>query len=194
MGVEIRQVGECFAGEVTGIDLTEPLSTENVNAIHEGMDKYAVLTFREQPLTAEEQLAFSKQLGDIEHAVGTSLREDKDARLPSTFADVSNLDKEDRPFDINDRRRLFAIGNRLWHSDSSFKVVPAKYSILHAISTLDVLVSNNERTNAQQMQHFTGRTLAVVGPCSGQSWAWPQRHWGALGVQVHPKSQEKKQP
>ena len=134
MGVEIRQVGECFAGEVTGIDLTEPLSTENVNAIHEGMDKYAVLTFREQPLTAEEQLAFSKQLGDIEHAIGTSLREDKDARLPSTFADVSNLDKEDRPFDINDRRRLFAIGNRLWHSDSSFKVVPAKYSILHAIS------------------------------------------------------------
>ena len=62
MGVEIRQVGECFAGEVTGIDLTEPLSTENVNAIHEGMDKYAVLTFRKQPLTAEEQLAFSKQL------------------------------------------------------------------------------------------------------------------------------------
>ena len=92
------------------------------------MDKYAVLTFREQPLTAEEQLAFSKQLGDIEHAIGTSLREDKDARLPSTFADVSNLDKEDRPFDINDRRRLFAIGNRLWHSDSSFKVVPAKYT------------------------------------------------------------------
>ena len=91
MGVEIRQVGECFAGEVTGIDLTEPLSTENVNAIHEGMDKYAVLTFREQPLTAEEQLAFSKQLGDIEHAIGTSLREDKDTRLPSTFADVSNL-------------------------------------------------------------------------------------------------------
>ena len=74
MGVEIRQVGECFAGEVTGIDLTEPLSTENVNAIHEGMDKYAVLTFREQPLTAEEQLAFSKQLGDIEHAIGTSLQ------------------------------------------------------------------------------------------------------------------------
>ena len=58
MGVEIRQVGECFAGEVTGIELTEPLSTENVNAIHEGMDKYAVLTFREQPLTAEDSLYF----------------------------------------------------------------------------------------------------------------------------------------
>ena len=134
MAVEIRQVGDKFAGEVTGIDLTKPLSTESVNAIHDGMDEYAVLFFRGQPLTADEQLAFSKQLGEIEHAIGTSLREDKDARLPSTFADVSNLDRDERPFDINDRRRLFAIGNRLWHSDSSFKVIPAKYSILHAIS------------------------------------------------------------
>ena len=134
MAVEIRQVGDKFAGEVTGIDLTKPLSTESVSAIHDGMDEYAVLVFRGQPLTADEQLAFSKQLGEIEHAIGTSLREDKDARLPSTFADVSNLDRDERPFDINDRRRLFAIGNRLWHSDSSFKVIPAKYSILHAIS------------------------------------------------------------
>ena len=134
MGVEIRQVGDKFAGEVTGIDLTKPLSPESVSAIHDGMDEYAVLFFRGQPLTADEQLAFSKQLGEIEHAIGTSLRDDKDARLPSTFADVSNLDRDERPFDINDRRRLFAIGNRLWHSDSSFKVIPAKYSILHAIS------------------------------------------------------------
>ena len=134
MVVEIRQVGDKFAGEVTGIDLTKPLSTESVSAIHDGMDEYAVLFFRGQPLTADEQLAFSKQLGEIEHAIGTSLRDDKDARLPTTFADVSNLDRDERPFDINDRRRLFAIGNRLWHSDSSFKVIPAKYSILHAIS------------------------------------------------------------
>ena len=134
MAVEIRQVGDKFAGEVTGIDLTKPLSTESVRAIHDGMDEYAVLFFRGQPLTADEQLAFSKQLGEIEHAIGTSLRDDKDARLPTTFADVSNLDRDERPFDINDRRRLFAIGNRLWHSDSSFKVIPAKYSILHAIS------------------------------------------------------------
>ena len=134
MAVEIRQVGDKFAGEVTGIDLTKPLSTESVSAIHDGMDEYAVLFFRGQPLTADQQLAFSKQLGEIEHAIGTSLREDKDARLPTTFADVSNLDRDERPFDINDRRRLFAIGNRLWHSDSSFKVIPAKYSILHAIS------------------------------------------------------------
>ena len=63
-----------------------------------------------------------------------SLRRPEDHRLPTTFADVSNLDKDNKPFARDDRRRLFAIGNRLWHSDSSFKVVPAKYSLLHARS------------------------------------------------------------
>src|SRR4029077_4568971 len=56
----------------------------------------------------------------------------EDHRLPTTFADVSNLDRDNKPFARDDRRRLFAIGNRLWHSDSSFKVIPAKYSLLHA--------------------------------------------------------------
>ena len=69
----------------------------------------------------------------IEHAIGTSLRAANEARLPTTFADVSNLDKTNTPFARDDRRRLFAIGNRLWHSDSSFKTTPAKYSLLHAI-------------------------------------------------------------
>jgi alpha-ketoglutarate-dependent taurine dioxygenase len=63
---------------------------------------------------------------------GTGLRQPEDYRLPTTFADVSNLDKDNKPFARDDRRRLFAIGNRLWHSDSSFKIVPAKYSLLHA--------------------------------------------------------------
>jgi alpha-ketoglutarate-dependent 2,4-dichlorophenoxyacetate dioxygenase len=67
-------------------------------------------------------------------AIGTGLRRPEEYRLPTTFADVSNLDKDNKPFARDDRRRLFAIGNRLWHSDSSFKVVPAKYSLLHARS------------------------------------------------------------
>ena len=66
--------------------------------------------------------------------MGASLRAPDEYRLPTTFADVSNLDKNNKPFARDDRRRLFAIGNRLWHSDSSFKVVPAMYSILHARS------------------------------------------------------------
>ena len=98
------------------------------------MDRYAVLIFHEQNFSDEQQLAFTQSLGSIELAIGTSLRRPEDNRLPATFADVSNLDRDNKPFARDDRRRLFAIGNRLWHSDSSFKAVPAKYSLLHARS------------------------------------------------------------
>ena len=134
MPVTIRQIGPCFAGEVEGIDMTRPLTPDEVAAIHAGMDKYAVLVFHDQHIDDEQQLAFTVSLGEIEHAIGTSLRAANEYRLPTTFADVSNLDKDNKPYARDDRRRLFAIGNRLWHSDSSFKVVPAKYSLLHARS------------------------------------------------------------
>ena len=128
--VSFRQVGPCLAAEVEGIDLTRPLSPEEVAAVHAGMDRYAVLVFHDQPLTDEQQLAFTRSLGEIEHAFGTGLR--TQYRLPTTFADVSNLDVNNRVFPRDHRTRLFSLGNRLWHSDSSFKVVPAKYSLLHA--------------------------------------------------------------
>ena len=132
--MEIRRVGPCFAGDVSGIDFTQPLSAGEIGAIHAGMDEYAVLVFHDQRFTDDQQLAFSRSLGELEEAIGTSLRAANEYRLPTTFADVSNLDQNNKPFAHDDRRRLFAIGNRLWHSDSSFKVTPAKYSILHARS------------------------------------------------------------
>jgi alpha-ketoglutarate-dependent 2,4-dichlorophenoxyacetate dioxygenase len=132
MAITIRQVGPCFAGEVDGIDLATPLSPEDAAAIHAGMDRYAVLVFHGRPVSLEQQMAFTLALGPIEDAVRTSLREDGNLRLPTTFADVSNLDRDDRVFARDARPRLFALGNRLWHSDSSFKPTPAKYSLLHA--------------------------------------------------------------
>ena len=132
MSIKMRQVGPCFAAEVEGVDIGKPLTPDEVAAIHAGMDEYAVLVFHDQDIDDEQQLAFTRSLGDIEHAIGASLRRPDEYRLPTTFADVSNLDKDNQVFARDDRRRLFAIGNRLWHSDSSFKVVPAKYSLLHA--------------------------------------------------------------
>ena len=135
MPVTIRQVGPGrFAGEVAGVDMRKPMTPEQVSAIHASMDKYGVLVFRDQDINDEQQLAFTQSLGKIEHAIGTSLRAASETRLPTTFADVSNLDKNNKPYARDDRRRLFAIGNRLWHSDSSFKVIPARYSLLHALS------------------------------------------------------------
>jgi alpha-ketoglutarate-dependent 2,4-dichlorophenoxyacetate dioxygenase len=134
MAITIRQVGPCFAGEVDGIDLARPLSPEDAAAIHAGMDRYAVLVFHGRPVTLEQQMAFTLALGPIEQAIDTGLREANGYRIPTTFADVSNLDKDQRVFERDNRTRLFALGNRLWHSDSSFKPTPAKYSLLHAHS------------------------------------------------------------
>ena len=132
MSITLRQVGPCFAGEVDGLDLAKPLSPEDAAAIHAGMDRYAVLVFHGRPVTLEQQMAFTLALGPIEQPVNTGLR-DAD-RIPTTFADVSNLDNHNRVFERDHRTRLFALGNRLWHSDSSFKPTPAKYSLLHAHS------------------------------------------------------------
>src|ERR1051325_2451280 len=132
MPLKTRQIGPCFAAEAEGLDLREPLTPDDGAAVHAAMDEYAVLVFHGQKIDDDQQLAFTQSLGDIEHAIGTSLRKPDEYRLPTTFADVSNLDKNNKVYGREDRRRLFAIGNRLWHSDSSFKVVPAKYSLLSA--------------------------------------------------------------
>ncbi|MGD9803221.1 MAG: TauD/TfdA dioxygenase family protein [Hyphomicrobiaceae bacterium] len=132
MPMQVRQLGPGFVGEVSGLDLTKPLPAEDIAAIHAAMNEHAVLIFHDQPLTDEQQLAFTQSLGPIELAIGVSLRKPEEQRLPNSFADVSNLDKDGKPFARDDRRRLYALGNQLWHSDSSFKRIPAKYSLLHA--------------------------------------------------------------
>ena len=81
MPVNIRQIGPCFAGEVEGIDMRRPLTPEEVGDIHAGMDKYAVLVFRNQHIDDEQQLAFTRSLGEIELAIGASLRLPNEYRL-----------------------------------------------------------------------------------------------------------------
>jgi alpha-ketoglutarate-dependent 2,4-dichlorophenoxyacetate dioxygenase len=133
MSLQFRALGPCIGAEIEGIDLREPVSSARADEIHAAMDRYAVLVFHGQPLTDEQHLAFTRVLGPVEDTRGNNLREAADARLPPLFADVSNLDVNNQPYGADDRRRLFAIGNRLWHSDASFKVVPAKYSLLRAL-------------------------------------------------------------
>ena len=120
-----------FAGEVSGIDLTRRLSDEEVAAIHAGMDRFGVLVFHDQKLDDESQLAFSRQLGPLETATG-DIAAPEDRRISMDVNDISNLDKHGKVVARDDRRRLFGLGNQLWHSDSSFKDVPAKYSLLSA--------------------------------------------------------------
>jgi alpha-ketoglutarate-dependent 2,4-dichlorophenoxyacetate dioxygenase len=121
-----------FAGEVAGIDITQPLSPDDVGAISAGMDAFGVLVFHDQHFTDDTQLAFSRNFGELELATGDLTFGREHRRLDAHVNDISNLDDDSQVLARDNRRRLFSLGNRLWHSDSSFKPVPAKYSLLSA--------------------------------------------------------------
>jgi alpha-ketoglutarate-dependent 2,4-dichlorophenoxyacetate dioxygenase len=121
-----------FAGLVSNVDLREPLRPEERDAIDAGMDKYAVLVFRGQNITNEQQLAFTRHFGELEPAYFVPGDNVQAGRIPTEINDVSNLDRDNKVLPRDDRQRLFQLGNLLWHSDSSYKPVPAKYSMLLA--------------------------------------------------------------
>ena len=120
-----------FAGEVSGIDIAAGVSQAEAAAIEAAMDKFAVLVFHDQRIDDDQQYAFSKNFGPMETATG-DLGMPKDRRLSMDINDISNLDKDGNILARDSRRRLFSLGNRLWHSDSSFKATPSKYSLLSA--------------------------------------------------------------
>jgi alpha-ketoglutarate-dependent 2,4-dichlorophenoxyacetate dioxygenase len=132
MPVAIRQIHPVFVGEVSGVDITKALTPEEVAAIDAGMDRYAVLVLHDQKLTDDQQVEFTKNFGAIEDARGGNVTKPQDKRLPTGLNDVSNLGKDGKPLPRDSRQRLFNIGNMLWHSDSSFRPIPAKYSLLSA--------------------------------------------------------------
>ena len=134
MTVSIRQIHpvSVFAGEVSGIDITRPLSRDEVAAVEAGMDRYAVLVFHDQKVTDEQQMAFSLNFGVFEQGHGGNITKPEDRRLQVGMGDVSNIGKDGRPLPLDSRQRAFNLGNMLWHSDSSYRAIPAKYSILSA--------------------------------------------------------------
>jgi alpha-ketoglutarate-dependent 2,4-dichlorophenoxyacetate dioxygenase len=130
MAVSIRQLHPVFAGEVSDVDLTKPIAPADVAAIDAGMDRYAVLVFREQKISDAEQMAFTLNFGPLEKSAGGHIAKADERRLEPGMIDVSNLDQTGQTLARDDRRRLFNLGNRLWHSDSSYRAIPAKYSLL----------------------------------------------------------------
>lgn len=131
MALEITELHPIFAGEVSGIDLTKPIDAEEAAAIEAGMDRLGVLVFRGQNISDEQQIAFTRNFGELEnYNTSGTVRKREDNRLGPGMADLSNLTKEGKIISADDRVWFFKLGDRLWHSDSSFRPVPAKYSLL----------------------------------------------------------------
>jgi alpha-ketoglutarate-dependent 2,4-dichlorophenoxyacetate dioxygenase len=135
MTINIRAMQPGFVGEVTGIDICQPITTDEAAAIERGMDAYAVLTFPNQPLTDDQQVVFSAHFGELEIPLAAQMAKPEMRRFQKLeLGDISNFaDKDaDKLRARDDSRRMYALANRLWHSDASFRAVGAGYTLLHA--------------------------------------------------------------
>jgi alpha-ketoglutarate-dependent 2,4-dichlorophenoxyacetate dioxygenase len=129
MTIKVAPLTPHIGGRMTGIDVRRPLTPDEVKAVDAGMDKHAVLVLPGQDITDEQQIAFTRNFGPLQNGANATLKR-PELRLDPAFADVSNIGKDGQRLARDDRRRMASLGNRLWHSDASFRVIPARYSIL----------------------------------------------------------------
>jgi alpha-ketoglutarate-dependent 2,4-dichlorophenoxyacetate dioxygenase len=133
MAITIYPVTPDFAAEIGDVDLSRTIEPSDVDAIKQAFAKYAVLIFPDQHLSQDQHLDFAKHFGPLETTIAL-YRKDQPLRVRKEFADVSNLSPDNKVWGKDSRHRMFQLGNRLWHTDSSFKRLPARASLLYARS------------------------------------------------------------
>lgn len=126
--MDVSPIENGFVARMTGIDLHMPLSDDAIARIVDAIDTYGVLVFPGQSLTEDQQLALSRRFGPLE----TSITAERARRIGREFADISNLDPDGALLSPSDYEASVNRANELWHTDSSFKPTPAKYSLLYA--------------------------------------------------------------
>ena len=133
MRIRVEQVHPLFVGEASGVDISRPLDRATAAALQEAIDRYAVLVIRGQTLVDDQQIRFAQHFGEPERYV-LSYRKDIKLRLEKPeMVDVSNLDAATaRPLTGNVRHRMVNLGNRMWHTDSSFRLPCGALSMLYA--------------------------------------------------------------
>ncbi|MEY4121374.1 MAG: hypothetical protein RLZZ457_212 [Pseudomonadota bacterium] len=132
MSLQFKPLHKVFAAQVSGIDLTQPLSDADVRAINAAMNEHAVLVFRGQPLTAQQQLNFSNAFGPLD--IGLKRVFKRPERLEDErLIDISNVDAQGQVAKRDSPKNLSNFANQLWHSDSSFMNPRAAYSMLHCV-------------------------------------------------------------
>ena len=132
MAISLFPITPAFAAEVGDVDLAKPLSPEDDKAIQAAFLKYSVLVFPGQRLNSDQHVAFAERFGPLEVNINTYQDEVKKDRIDSRISDVSNLDHENELLPGESRKRTSGLANRLWHTDSIFRHVPARASLLYA--------------------------------------------------------------
>jgi alpha-ketoglutarate-dependent 2,4-dichlorophenoxyacetate dioxygenase len=132
MALRFRALHPTFVAEVSPIDLRQVRGAETLAEIRAGMDAHALLVFRKQPFTDEEQLAFAQRLDGQLHAKTGTAALGLNRLANDALVDISNLDERGEITAADNRRRAYGLGNRLWHTDASFQDPAGRYSMLSA--------------------------------------------------------------
>ncbi len=133
MPIRIFPVTDHFAAEIGEIDLRQALSGADLAGVKAAFARYGVVVFPAQQLTQEDHLRFAAHFGPLEGSIQGTIQGGK-LRIRAEFADIANIDANGQVWKADSRLRLFQMGNRLWHTDSSFKAVPGYASMLYARS------------------------------------------------------------
>lgn len=207
MTLKLKPLHPLFAAEASGVDLRKRLAAEAVRGIERAMDRYAVLVFRGQPLTQEEQLAFAKSFGPLDLGLKKATRSAANLTGYDEIIDISNVDAQGKVYERGHRKMVSNLANQLWHSDSSFQKPPARYSILHAVvvpatggetefadlrAAYDALPQEmKSRLEGLHAPHFALHSRLWLGEKYSQAEldAIPPAEWPL--VRVHPGSRRK---
>ncbi|HUM16087.1 MAG TPA: TauD/TfdA family dioxygenase [Candidatus Nitrosotalea sp.] len=132
MALTFRPLHPLFVAEVSPVDLKQVRDETTLAQIRAGMDEHAVLVFRDQVWSDEEHLDFAQRLDGVLHTkLGSSVLH-KNRFGNEALGDISNLDENGEIMRSDNRRRMYSLGNRLWHTDASFQDPPGRYSMLSA--------------------------------------------------------------
>jgi len=132
MALAFRRLHPHFVAEVSPVDLKGVHDAETLERIRAGMDEFAVLVFRDQIWSDAEHLDFAQRLdGALHTKLGISALQ-KNRLGNEALGDISNLDENGEILKSDNRRRMYGLGNRLWHTDASFQDPPGRYSMLSA--------------------------------------------------------------
>jgi len=136
MAFHLEPVSESFVALASGIDLSKPQDPGTIQEIINGMDKYAVMVFRGQTLTQTEQIAFARQFGPADTRLDEIMRKIQTRMEYTEVSDISNVDASGKVATKDNRQAMMNIGNRIWHTDSSFMDYPWRYSMLYAVTAV----------------------------------------------------------
>ena len=209
MALELRSIRGEFVAEAAGVSLAEDVDQQTVARIDEALNRFAVLVFRDQPLSPSEQVAFAQRFGELDLGLRRATLQSADkARIKSRFKDealldISNVRPDGEIADRNDRMLLSNMANQLWHSDSSFQQEPVSYSMLSAVvvppadgdtefadmrAAYEALDDDTKRRIAElKAEHFAFHSRELLGsiPSEAERSAIPPAKWPIVRSHRH---------